>query len=66
MNRSQFEQIVAKHSGTVTASNDEGTQYRVVFPLVIRAANFYDALAGDPRIASADWKPLDTKVIVNL
>lgn len=67
MDRATFTKIVEKHSGTVTASNDEGTQFRVKFPLLVRAANFYDQMAGN--VALADWNPLSSNpniVIVNL
>jgi hypothetical protein len=33
---------VNQTNGTITAANDEGTRYRIEFPLSTRAASFYD------------------------
>jgi hypothetical protein len=40
--REKLHRAVTETNGTIIAANDEGTSYRIEFPISTRAASFFD------------------------
>jgi hypothetical protein len=63
--QTDVEKIATRHMGQITASNEEGTVMRVVFPWYTRAAGFIDEMVSRFQDSSkVKWNPVSPRDVV--
>lgn len=57
----KIQKIVESKGGMIMARNDEGTQFRAQFPIMIQASNAFDALFS---VARLTWDPINKPLVI--